>query len=90
MLTIKLLLITGHCRFDLGSGAALIRSEFAITMNTVHIVNASRYAINVMINNYSYPVYHCNVVCIEWDKLVNCQWTIGNQFRTHLLVKQLC
>ena len=49
MLTIKLLLITGHCRFDLGSGAALIRSEFAITMNTVHIVNASRYAINVMI-----------------------------------------
>ena len=49
MLTMKLLLISEHCRFDLGSGAALIRSEFAITMNTVHIVNASRYARNVMI-----------------------------------------
>ena len=41
MLTIMLLLITGHFRFDLGSGAALIRSEFAITMNIVHTVNAS-------------------------------------------------
>ena len=49
MLAIKLLLITGHCRFDLGSGAALIRSEFTIAMNTVHLVNASRYARNVMI-----------------------------------------
>ena len=46
MSAIESLMNTGHCRFDLGSGAALIRSEFAITMNTVHIVNASR---NVMI-----------------------------------------
>ena len=47
VLTIELLLNAGHCRFDLGFGAAFIRSEFATTINTVHIVNASRYARNV-------------------------------------------
>ena len=47
MLTIELLLNAGHCRFDLGSGTAFIRSEFATTINTVHIVNASWYARNV-------------------------------------------
>ena len=47
MLTIELLLNAGHSRFDLGSGTAFIRSEFATTINTVHIVNASRYARNV-------------------------------------------
>ena len=47
MLTIESLLNVGHCRFDLGSAAAFVRSEFATTINTVHIVNASRYARNV-------------------------------------------
>ena len=47
MLTIELLLNAGDYRFDLGSGAAFIRSEFATIINTVHIVNASRYARNV-------------------------------------------
>ena len=37
MLTIELLWSDGYCRFDLGSGAAIIRSEFAKTINTVHI-----------------------------------------------------
>ena len=53
MLTIELLLNAGHCRFDLGSGAAFIRSEFATTINTVHIVNAR----NVKMNNCSYHFY---------------------------------
>ena len=48
MLDKVIVLITGHCRFVLGSGAALIRSEFTITMKTVHIVNASWYARNVI------------------------------------------
>ena len=47
MLIIELLWNDGHCRFDLGSGAVFIRSEFATTINTVHVVNASRYARNV-------------------------------------------
>ena len=47
MLTIELLWSDGYCRFNLGSGAAIIRSEFATIINTVHIVNASRYARNV-------------------------------------------
>ena len=55
MLTIELLLNTGHCRFDLGSGAALIRSELATTINTVHIVNASWYARN----NLSSISFYC-------------------------------
>ena len=58
MLTIELLWSAGHCRFDLGSGAAIIRSEFAMTINTVHIVNASRYA-----RNNSYPVSFHFLLC---------------------------
>ena len=49
MSTIESLLNAGHSKFDLGYGAELIRSEFAITMNTVHIVNASRHVRNAMI-----------------------------------------
>ena len=47
MLIIELPWNDGHCRFDLGSGAAIIRSEFTTTINTVHVVSASRYARNV-------------------------------------------
>ena len=35
------------CRFDLGSGAVFIRSEFTVSINRVHVVSASRYAGNV-------------------------------------------
>ena len=86
MLIIQLLLITGHCRFDLGSGAALIRSEFSIAVNTVHIIDASRYATNVMI---SMIVIQYHFVCVDWDKVVSSQWTIDIQFKICLLVKLL-
>ena len=89
MLTIKLPLITGHCRYDLGSGAALIRSEFTLAINTVHIVDASRYATNVMKIVIQY--HYIDIVCIYvgWDKVVSSQWTIDSQFKIYLLVKLL-
>ena len=68
MLIIQLLLITGHCRFDLGSGAALIRSEFSIAVNTVHIIDASRYDTNVTMIIIQY-----HFVCADWDKVVSLQ-----------------
>ena len=77
-----------HCRFDLGSGAVLIRLdlEFTAAINTAHIVNASRYAKRV---NFIVISWYLIVYCIEWDKVVDCQWIIDHQLRVPLLVKLL-
>ena len=78
---------TVHCRFDLGSGAVFIRSQFTAAINTAHIVNASRYARRV--NCIAIGCYHFITFCVEWDKLVNCQWIINHQLKVPLLVKLL-
>ena len=79
---------TIHCRFDLGSGAVFIRSQFTAAINTAHIVNASRYArrVNCIVISW----YHFIIAfCVEWDKLVDCQWIIDHQLKVPLLVKLL-
>ena len=48
---------------------ALVQHLLDQSLQQPHIVNASRYARIITI---TYPVYHFNACCVEWDKLVNC------------------